>query len=256
MVLLGVNIDHVATVRNARGGLLPDPVDAARIAEAHGADGITVHLREDRRHIKDMDLTRLRQSIATRLNLEMAATPEMVDIALDTMPEMVTLVPERRQELTTEGGLDVIGQFKRLGPFVCALQESGIPVSLFVDPNPEQVSASADVGAACIELHTGDYAHAWHRSPNAAQQAPLRQLFESAELAHQLGLMVNAGHGLDYENVKPVIAMPHLHELNIGHSIVAHAIMVGLGDAVAQMKVALGAPVSHQWRSESKNPAR
>jgi pyridoxine 5-phosphate synthase len=173
----------------------------------------------------------------------------MVDIALDTMPEMVTLVPERRQELTTEGGLDVRTHFKRLQPFICALQESGIPVSLFVDPNPEQIRASADTGASCIELHTGEYAHAWHQSPNAAQQAPLHQLFDAAEQAHQLELMVNAGHGLDYENVKPIIAMPHLHELNIGHSIVAHAIMVGLGEAVSTMKAHINQPVSAGWVS-------
>lgn len=239
MVLLGVNIDHVATVRNARGGLQPDPVEAAKVAEAHGADGITVHLREDRRHIRDHDLTAIKDAINTRLNLEMAATQEMVQVALNLKPYMVTLVPERRQELTTEGGLAVSRLQVDLAPVVDQLQSAGIPVSLFIDPEPDQVQASKAVGAQWIELHTGTYAHAWLADPQVAKGVPLKNLIQAAELAHQLGLKVNAGHGLDYENVSPIVGLPHLVELNIGHSIIAQAIMVGLGEAVQSMNALL-----------------
>lgn len=233
MAQLGVNIDHVATLRNARGGLVPDPLQAALVAEAHGADGITAHLREDRRHIRDSDVIALKERIATRLNLEMANTAEMVDIARRLQPYMVTLVPERRQELTTEGGLDVIGYREAIGETTRILQGEGIKVSLFIDADAEQVQASRDVGAWCVEFHTGPYCEAFG-SPH--QQAALDALLQSAQLACDFGIEVNAGHGLNYDNVQPVLAMPGLVELNIGHSLVSEAVFSGIGPAVRRMK--------------------
>lgn len=235
MILLGVNIDHVATVRNARGGKEPDPLAAALLAEAYGADGITVHLREDRRHIRDADLHLLKTRIKTRLNLEMAATPEMLAIALETRPAMVTLVPERRQELTTEGGLNVVAMESTLTPYIKQLQDEGIPVSLFVAPDPEQIRASARTGARLVELHTGEYAEAFPDHPAKADDA-FNALMHAAQLACDLNLTVNAGHGLTYENVHPILQLPGLVELNIGHNIIARAIFTGLGQAVAEMK--------------------
>ncbi len=233
MALLGVNIDHVATVRNARGGSLPDPVQAALVAEANGADGITAHLREDRRHIKDADIYALKECIATRLNLEMANTDEMVSIALAVKPYMVTLVPERRQELTTEGGLDVIAQLAAIRENTRRLQAAGIQVSLFIDADAVQVEASKATEADLIEFHTGPYCEAFG-SPH--QQAKLALLMQAAEQAVALGIEVNAGHGLNYENVQPILALPGLWELNIGHSLVTEAIFTGLGPAVRRMK--------------------
>ncbi|MEM0951184.1 MAG: pyridoxine 5'-phosphate synthase [Cyanobacteria bacterium P01_H01_bin.74] len=247
MVLLGVNIDHVATVRNARGGLSPDPLQAALIAEDYGADGITVHLREDRRHIKDADLIALKFKITTRLNLEMANTPEMVQIALEIKPYMVTLVPERRQELTTEGGLDVSAHRNALTETVNKLTKAGILVSLFIDPDAAQLKASQETGASYIELHTGAYSQAYFAisQTTAVNMVSERKidldqtlvaLTKTATDAHQLGLRVNAGHGLNYQNIKPILNIPHLEELNIGHSIIAHSIFTGLGPAVQLMK--------------------
>jgi pyridoxine 5-phosphate synthase len=238
MILLGVNIDHVATVRNARGGLEPDPIQAALIAEAYGADGITAHLREDRRHIKDADIVKLKNAIKTRLNLEMAATDEMVEIALRINPHMVTLVPERREEITTEGGLNVAELKSSLQPQVKALMDAGILVSMFIAPDGGQIEASQAVGAPYIELHTGEYAHAFLEGPAHTSQ-PLRNLIEAAKYAKELGLKVNAGHGLTYDNVQPVLAIPGLVELNIGHNIISKAIFTGLGPAVAEMKALL-----------------
>ncbi len=236
MISLGVNIDHVATVRNARGGVEPDPIQAALLAEAYGADGITVHLREDRRHIKDADLHQLKDKVKTRLNLEMAATPEMVDIALEIRPFMVTLVPERREEITTEGGLNVAGMKDNLKTVVSRLQNAGIPVSLFIEPDPDQIRASKETGAQYVELHTGEYANAWVQGGPAKAEGPLHDLYKGGALCGELGLKVNAGHGLNYDNLKPVLNIPGLDELNIGHSIISRAIFTGLGPAVAEMK--------------------
>lgn len=236
MVLLGVNIDHVATLRNARGGVEPDIMVAALVAEAHGADGITVHLREDRRHIRDEDVARLKAHIKTRLNLEMAATDEMVAIACQVKPVMVTLVPEKREELTTEGGLDVITHQASLTVATQKLIAAGIEVSLFVDPDIEQLNASKASGATFVELHTGAYAHEWEASPANAKANSLKTLMDAAKHCHQIGLKLNAGHGLNYENVKPVCELPGLIELNIGHSIVSRAVFTGLGEAVSVMK--------------------
>lgn len=233
MALLGVNIDHVATLRNARGGTVPDPIAAALISEAHGADGITAHLREDRRHIKDADMTALKEKISTRLNMEMANTDEMVGIALSLKPYMVTLVPERRQELTTEGGLDVISHLKSLKENIHKLQDAGIKVSLFIDADIQQVEASRESGATIIELHTGPYCEAFGSEDQAKKLVLLRQ---AARHAVNLGIEVNAGHGLNYENVEPILALPGLVELNIGHSIVSEAVFSGLGPAVQRMK--------------------
>lgn len=233
MALLGVNIDHVATLRNARGGSYPDPLTAALIAEANGADGITAHLREDRRHIRDADIQALKAQIKTRLNLEMANTPEMVNIALNAKPYMVTLVPERRQELTTEGGLDVIRSLVSLKESTDRLQAAGIKVSLFIDPDLRQLEASRQTGAAIVEFHTGTYCEAFG-GPH--QASALEALMKAAEQAVDWGIEVNAGHGLNYENVQPVLAMPGLVELNIGHSIIAESVFTGLGSAVSRMK--------------------
>jgi pyridoxine 5-phosphate synthase len=233
---LGVNIDHIATIRQARKTVEPDPVAAAVLAELAGADGITVHLREDRRHIQDRDVRLLRQMVRTHLNLEMAATDEMIAIALDIKPDYVTLVPERRQEVTTEGGLDVAGQADRLQQVVTTLQEASIPVSLFIDADPDQIEASAKTGAAFIELHTGPYAEAQGEKDSQQQLETLQQ---STQQALGLGLRVNAGHGLTYWNTYPVACIAGMEELNIGHSIISRAALVGLERAVREMKATL-----------------
>lgn len=234
---LGVNIDHVATVRQARRTVEPDPVAAAVLAELGGADGITVHLREDRRHIQDRDVKLLRQTVRTHLNLEMAATEEMVRVALEIQPDYVTLVPERREEVTTEGGLDVVGQQSRLADVVTQLQKADIPVSLFIDPDPDQITAAASTHARWIELHTGRYAEA-HSDKSRDQE--LQQLWDATQQAQKLGLRVNAGHGLTYWNVAAVAAISGMEELNIGHSIVSRAVLVGMERAVREMKQAMG----------------
>jgi len=234
---LGVNIDHVATIREARyhgkPAGEPDPIEAALICEGAGAHGITVHLREDRRHIQDRDAAKLREAIKTRLNLEMASAPEIVAIALKLKPDIVCLVPERRQELTTEGGLDVAGQKTALTETRKSMNGAGIEVSLFIDPEAQQVEASAAVGAQFIELHTGAFAERFH--DEAGRRLEIARLVTASRQAHQLGLKVNAGHGLNYRNVPALSAVPHLVELNIGHSIVSRAIVVGLGQAVREM---------------------
>ncbi|CUU08269.1 pyridoxine 5'-phosphate synthase [Candidatus Thermokryptus mobilis] len=229
---LSVNVDHVATLREARGGLEPDPVTAAHIAEIAGADGIVCHLREDRRHIKDRDLKLLRETIKTKLDLEMAATEEMIKIAIQTHPELVTLVPERRLERTTERGLNVVEQVSFLSDVVSEFHKHNIKVSLFVDPIPDQVEASAKTGADFIEIHTGEYANA---KDEKTQLEELNKIKEMAKLAHQLGLRVNAGHGLNYLNVIPITKIPEIEELSIGHAIVARAIFVGFERAVREM---------------------
>jgi pyridoxine 5-phosphate synthase len=236
MVMLGVNVDHVATLRQARGVGYPDPVDAALEAEAAGADGVTVHLREDRRHIQDADVERLRERLRTKLNLEMAATAEMKAIALGLRPADVCIVPERRQELTTEGGLDVRAEERALDRLIGDLRAAGIRVSLFIDPDPESVAAAAAVGASHVELHTGAYSAA---GDAVAAERELARLRDAAAAAHAAGLVVNGGHGLTYANVRPVARLPHLNELNIGHSIVARAVFVGIGAAVREMKALL-----------------
>lgn len=232
-LLLGVNIDHIATLRNARGTAWPDPVQAAFIAEQAGADGITVHLREDRRHITDRDVQLLRKTIQTRMNLEMAVTEEMIAIACDLAPHFCCLVPEKRQEVTTEGGLDVAGQPDKLRQAVTRLSAAGIQVSLFIDADERQIAAAAEVGAPYIEIHTGAYADALDEASRAAEFARIRQ---GADFATKLGLKVNAGHGLDYHNVKPVAALAQMQELNIGHAIISRAVIGGLADAVRDMK--------------------
>lgn len=233
MALLGVNIDHVATLRNARGGIVPDPIQAALLAEANGADGITAHLREDRRHIRDEDMIALKKRIKTRLNMEMANTDEMTRIAVDLKPYMVTLVPERRQELTTEGGLDVVGHHDALKVNIQKLHAAGIKVSLFIDADIQQVNASQSVGAGMIEFHTGAYCESFGTPGNVKT---LQLLMDAAAHAVSLGIEVNAGHGLNYDNVAPILALPGLNELNIGHSIVSEAIFSGFGPAVRRMK--------------------
>ncbi len=226
---LGVNIDHVATVRQARRGTKPDIMSAAVDAELGGADGITVHLREDRRHIQDADVYLLRQSISTRLNLEMAATEEIVAIALEVRPDQCTLVPERRQELTTEGGLDLVGSREAVARAIDRLQGAGIPVSLFIDPEEAAVARAAELGATAVELHTGEYA----ADPSEGQIA---RLTRALERGLELGLTVHAGHGLDYDNAGRLAQVPGFTEFNIGHAIVARALFVGLTEAVAEMK--------------------
>lgn len=245
---LGVNVDHVATLREARGEHYPDPVHAAGLAESAGADQITVHLREDRRHIQDRDVRLLRETVETRLNLEMGATEEMVGIATEIAPDMVTLVPERREEQTTEGGLDVDGQREALQPVIGRLHEAGCWVSMFIDPEPVQIQASQELGAELIELHTGDYCEAPQLLRNkrkAAEHGDLDRseeydrLVGGAELAAELGLTVAAGHGLTLENVIPVAAIPQIEEFNIGHSIVSRSVFVGFEEAVREMIDAL-----------------
>lgn len=231
-MLLGVNIDHVATLRNARGGIEPEPIIAAQICEKCGANSITTHLREDRRHIKDADVELISKNIRTNLNLEMAVTDEMQQIALKIKPHSVCLVPEKRQEVTTEGGLDVAGQLDKITNFVKPLVQAGIEVSLFIDPTKEQVEASAKTGAQFIEMHTGSYSNAYG-SDN--EETEFLKLKNSAKLAQGLGLRVNAGHGLNYENVHRMHEIDGLYELNIGHSIMSKAIFVGLEQAVKEM---------------------
>lgn len=238
MLRLGVNIDHVATVRQARRAASPDPVQAAVLAELGGADGITVHLRSDRRHIQDRDVELLRQVVKTRLNLEMAATQEMVRVALTVRPHQVTLVPERREELTTEGGLDVVLNSVQIRPVVKTLQEAGIEASLFVDPELEQVKEAHKLDARAIEINTA----AWSDAVDSrSREAALRKVTDAARLGRKLGLHVHAGHGLDYRNVGPVAALTEITELNIGHAIVARAVLVGVERAVREMKDAMAA---------------
>ncbi len=229
---LGVNIDHVATVRNARGAGYPDPVRAGLLAAEAGADGITAHLREDRRHITDDDIARLSAELTVPLNLEMAATEEMLAIALRHKPHAACIVPEKREELTTEGGLDAAGQFARLAPLVAQLRDAGIRVSLFIEPDAAQIDAAIRLGAPVVELHTGRYAEI----DGEARTAELRRLSDAAALAAKNGIEVHAGHGLTFDNVGPIAAIPQVRELNIGHFLVGEALFVGLGDAVRRMR--------------------
>ncbi|MAT71730.1 MAG: pyridoxine 5'-phosphate synthase [Planctomycetaceae bacterium] len=237
MALLGVNIDHVATVREARKTNEPDPVWAASLAEIGGADGITLHLREDRRHVKERDLHLLRQTVTVKLNLELACDPGVLTIAEQTQPHQATLVPERREEITTEGGLDAAGQRQRVGDAIKQLQDAGIVVSLFLDPDIKQIEAAAELGAQAVELHTGAYAEA---SVGFRADAELQTLLAASQAVRDAGLTLHAGHGLTYRNVKPVAAIPDMCELNIGHSIISRAIMVGLERAVRDMKRLIG----------------
>jgi pyridoxine 5-phosphate synthase len=229
---LGVNIDHVATVRNARGGAFPDPVRAAILAEQSGADGITAHLREDRRHISDDDIARLTATIKIPLNLEMAATDEMLAIALKAKPHAVCIVPEKREERTTEGGIDVFGQFARLQPIVARLVAAGIRVSMFVEPDRKQLDASRSLGAPVVELHTGAYANA----QGAEREKLLKHIHNAAEFGADLGLKIHAGHGLTYDNVKAIAAIPHVRELNIGHFLIGEGIFAGLAESIQKMR--------------------
>ena len=232
-MLLGVNIDHVATLRNARGTTYPSPLEAALLAETHGADLITLHLREDRRHIKDADVAIINQALKTRMNLEMALTDEMLEHALKIKPADVCLVPEKREEVTTEGGLDVLKYAKKITKFTRKLTDAGIRVSLFIDADADQIIVARDVGAPVIELHTGAYADA----PNhAAHSHELARIAAGAELGQELGLVVNAGHGLNIHNVSEIAKLPQIRELNIGHALIAQAVFLGLPEAIKQMK--------------------
>ena len=231
-IALGVNIDHVATLRQARRGRFPDPLTAALLAEQSGADSITLHLREDRRHIQDRDVAVMREALQTRMNLEMAVTDEMIAVAQRVRPQDCCLVPESRQEITTEGGLDVVGRPARVAEACAALQAAGVRVSIFIDPDARQIEAARRAGAPVIELHTGAYANA----EGAARAREFARLRSAAALAHSLGLTVNAGHGLDYHNVEPIAAIPEIVELNIGHAIVAQAVFEGLHAAIRCMK--------------------
>lgn len=233
MVELGVNIDHVATIRQARRTDEPDPVWAAMLAELGGADGITVHLREDRRHIQERDLRVLRETVRVKLNLELACATDVLRIACEVKPDQATLVPEKREEVTTEGGLDVVGQMDAVKESVAALHEAHIPVSLFIDPDPKQIDAAAELKVFAIELHTGQYDLAKTRDDQGLELAKLQH---AGKLAVQAGLRLHAGHGLDYQNVQPIAAIPSMAELNIGHAIVARAVMVGFERAVREMK--------------------
>lgn len=235
-MLLGVNIDHVATLRNARGGVEPDVLKAALICEDNGATSITAHLREDRRHIKDMDIYSLSKNIKTRLNLEMAMAEDIQKIALEVKPHSICLVPEKRQEVTTEGGLDVAGNFAAVKEFIKPLLDAGIVVSLFIDPEEAQVKASYETGAQFIEMHTGTYSNTFGK---AGGEEEFQKLKTAAEYAQKLGLRVNAGHGLNYENVHRMHEIPGLYELNIGHSIVSRAIFTGMAEAVSKMAEAV-----------------
>jgi pyridoxine 5-phosphate synthase len=232
-IRLGVNIDHVATVRNARGGEYPDPIRAALIAAAAGADGITAHLREDRRHIRDDDITRLKNDINLPLNLEMAATDEMLQIAIKTKPNACCLVPEKRAELTTEGGLDVIKYSSSLKPYILKLKDAGIKVSLFIDPSEAQIAKSSELGADIVELHTGIYAE----YEGEKQKIELQRLVDAAKLANEYKLECHAGHGLNYENVVQIARISEIKELNIGHFLIAEAIFIGLDEAIKKMKM-------------------
>ncbi len=231
-IRLGVNLDHVATIRQARGTRYPDLMEAVRVAEAHGADGITLHLREDRRHVQDEDVFAARRVVTTTLNMEMAATEEMIYAAEAVGPDFCCLVPERREELTTEGGLDVVGQRSRIAEAVARLSAAGIRVSLFVEPEPRVLEVCAEIGAPMVELHTGAYANL----EGEAAERELTRIRDAARLGAELGLQVNAGHGLHYDNVGAVAAIAQIVELNIGHAIVARALFVGLGEAVREMK--------------------
>jgi pyridoxine 5-phosphate synthase len=238
-IRLGVNVDHVATLRNARGGLMPDPVRAATAAVAAGADGITAHLREDRRHITDDDIVRLRAEIAVPLNFEMAATEEMLRIALLTRPHAVCLVPERRSERTTEGGLDVAGQHSLLAPVVAKLSDAGVRVSMFIAPDPRQIEASLRVGAPVIEIHTGAWCDALAHGRQVEADAEWARIRSGAEFARGAGLEVHAGHGLAYETAETISALPEVMELNIGHFLIYEAVFAGLDSAVRQMRAAM-----------------
>lgn len=233
MALLGVNIDHVATIRQARRTVEPDPVWAAALAELGGADGITVHLREDRRHIQDRDLEVLRRTVQVKLNLEAAIAPVMIDIACRVRPDQVTLVPEKREEITTEGGLDIVAHRGATAVAVARLHEAGIVVSLFIDPEPQQIDVAAELGVAAVELHTGEYANA---TSEPARHDQLVRLARAATAVREAKLVLNAGHGLTYRNVVPVAQLEGMHELNIGHSIVSRAVLVGFTQAVREMK--------------------
>ncbi len=234
---LGVNIDHVATIRNARGGLHPDPMRAVRVVEAAGGDGITIHLREDRRHIVDDDLAHVMESSSLPVNLEMAATDEMLEIALRHKPHAVCIVPERREERTTEGGLDAAGQHNRIAPIVSALNDAGVRVSLFIAPEARQIEAATHLRAPVVELHTGEYAHA----EGDAVEAELKRLTDAAALAAKNGIEPHAGHGLTFDNVTPIAAIPQLRELNIGHFLVGEAIFIGLEASIRQMRALMDA---------------
>ena len=245
MIRLHINVDHVATVRQARRTDEPDPARAAVLAELGGADGITVHLREDRRHIQEHDVRRIAEIVRTGLNLELAADPTIVALAQELRPMEATLVPEKREEVTTEGGLALQeqGYRDRVAEALAGLREAGVPGSLFIDPSPEDVRIASDLGADAIELHTGEYAHAWpgrHSGEGRTRwQAELRRLHVAAQMGTELGLRVHAGHGLTYENVAPVAAIPQLQELNIGHSVVSRAVLIGMERAVREMKAIL-----------------
>lgn len=233
---LGVNIDHVATLRNARGVGFPDPVRAALLAIEAGADGITAHLREDRRHIIDQDIVRLKDAITKPLNFEMAATDEMLQIALKTKPNACCIVPEKREELTTEGGLDVIANAARLETIIAQLKDAGIRASLFIDPDEQQIAKSSELGADIVELHTGTYCHAGIDSDTEAEEAELSRLQTGSKTAFSAGLEVHAGHGLTYANVAPIAAIPEIVELNIGHFLIAESVFIGLVNAVQKMR--------------------
>ncbi len=232
MVYLGVNVDHVATVRQARLGIEPDPIYAAFLAETGGADGITIHLREDRRHIQDRDVEVLAQTIKTRINFEMACTEEMINIALKNKPFTCCLVPEKRQELTTEGGLDLKANYNSLKDAIDVLHSNDIKISLFIDPDKAQIETAAKLNADYIEIHTGKYADSNYNEKNIE----LQRIYDAGKFADELGLIVNAGHGLDYKNIIPVLMMKELHEVNIGHSIIARSIFTGIENAVREMK--------------------
>ncbi len=236
LLRLGVNIDHVATLRNARGSAYPSPLRAALLAQEAGADGITAHLREDRRHIRDADMAELKAGIAIPLNFEMAATEEMQAIALATRPHAVCLVPEKRTERTTEGGLDVAADVARLRDYITPLREAGARVSMFIGPQPAQIEASAAIGAAVVELHTGHYCDLHHEGRFAERDAELAALQQGAKLAASLGLEVHAGHGLTFDTVTPIAAIPEIRELNIGHFLISEAVFTGLGSAIAEMR--------------------
>jgi len=237
MARLSVNVDHVATVRQARLATEPDPVTAAMMAELAGADGITIHLREDRRHIQDRDLRLMRKMVKTRLNLEMAATKEMCEIALEVKPDMVTLVPEKRQELTTEGGLDVRGQTEHLKRYVAGLRDAGIPVNLFIDPSPEAVKAAHRIGSDGVEIHTGKYADV---KGDKNRESELKRVADCVLLSSRLGMKTHAGHGLDYNNIGPIASLGGIEEFAIGYSIIARSIYVGIKKAVREMKRLVG----------------
>ena len=249
-VRLGLNIDHVATLRNARGGFLPDPIRAARLAVEAGVDGITAHLREDRRHIRDDDIRRIMAEIDAPLNLEMAATEEMTDIALKTGPHACCIVPERRQEITTEGGLDVAGSHASLSPVVRRLSEGGIRVSLFIDPEPRQIDGAVRVSAPVVELHTGQYCEAFIARDFDRAKMELRRLKRAAELAAEAGLEVHAGHGLDFETATHLAAFAEIRELNIGHVVIGESVFVGLPAAIGRMRASIAKGVAERCHSQ------